>query len=494
MVKLDEQEKPALIAPAIYGLCFFLVLAFAFSNFTVLRSASDIADGVRRDVERKLVRNEIDRQIEVQANQQSQIAQWDDTVKALGPKIDAKFVKVEVADWLWDDFDIQSTVIVAPDFSVRVAIYEDRVMDPSAGSTMVEENLDLIKEAHQRYMKLRKPANQGFVVVGNPLSSENPLYASVIRKVEGQTGILVAQAIVGDDDAAIPDGPPHTLITFKPLNEAVQKGIADKLAFSGFSIVPKSPVNTEQQRLVFDNLSKSVGYQAVWNSEKPSGIIWSHTLPILFALLAVVAAKALFVSWRYADALKNLVKSEAQNRFLALHDALTGLPNRLHFDRVLDETFQDGACEQFAILCLDLDKFKAVNDTYGHPAGDTVIVTVAERISEAIGEDGIAARVGGDEFIVLMRRRLERDQMMLMCDNLIESISQEILFDGGSSSVGASIGVAWWPDDAKSPKNVIRAADAALYKAKEHGRGRTYLACEPVQGAAEAKASDKAFG
>lgn len=86
--------------------------------------------------------------------------------------------------------------------------------------------------------------------------------------------------------------------------------------------------------------------------------------------------------------------------------------------------------------------------------------------------------VGGDEFIVLLRDGLERDNVLWLCDSVIEKVCEDVVFDGGSANVGASIGVAWWPDDALTAKRVIRSADEALYRAKEEGRGRAYLAGE----------------
>lgn len=114
--------------------------------------------------------------------------------------------------------------------------------------------------------------------------------------------------------------------------------------------------------------------------------------------------------------------------------------------------FQKVRRDRCAILCMNLDRFKAVNDTYGHQAGDTVIKTLANRIAGAVGETGMAVRIGGDEFIVLLRDRLDHQNVLGLCDELISSVCEKINFDGGSAMVGASIGVAWWPDDAKRPR------------------------------------------
>jgi len=90
----------------------------------------------------------------------------------------------------------------------------------------------------------------------------------------------------------------------------------------------------------------------------------------------------------------------------------------------------------------------------------------------------MAARVGGDEFIILLRDKLDRTSVLARCDRMIASLCEPIDFDGGVARIGASIGVAWWPDDALTSKNIIRSADEALYRAKDNGRGQAWLACD----------------
>ncbi|PLW74808.1 hypothetical protein C0081_22990 [Cohaesibacter celericrescens] len=125
---------------------------------------------------------------------------------------------------------------------------------------------------------------------------------------------------------------------------------------------------------------------------------------------------------------------------------------------------------------MDLDRFKAVNDTFGHQAGDVVLTVISERIAKRVGSNGMAARVGGDEFIILLHDHLEKDDVLFLCDQMIEDVSIPIDIHGGTAEVGASIGVAWWPDDALTVKSIIRSADDALYCSKENGRGQVSCA------------------
>ncbi|PLX37203.1 MAG: hypothetical protein C0606_11940 [Hyphomicrobiales bacterium] len=472
--------------------CVAVVALFAVSNLSVLRTAGLIAEDIRSTVEDDLVRNEIDRQIELLANDQSQISYWDETVNALGTRVRSDFVDEEIADWLWDDFRIHTTIIVGPDRAPRVTVFKNQRMAADAGREFVTANADMIEAATTRYMAQRKPKGSGFIIVEHPVRSKHPLYVAEIRKLHDEIGVIVVQAIVPDDEAVLADGNPHLLLTFKPLT-ATFATIGDKLGLADFRLEPAAGVAAERAtHPIASTVSNTSDFVATWQPASPATAIWQRTLPYLAIAFGIVALALTLIVVRYARMFRALQKSEQENRFLALHDALTGLPNRLQFDRALESIVVAGCQDRCAILCMDLDRFKAVNDTYGHQAGDTVIRTVAERVVKAVGKTGLSARIGGDEFIILLRDRLDRDSVLWLCDTLIESVCAPIHFEGGTAHIGASIGVAWWPDDAMTAKTVIRSADEALYRAKEEGRGCARLAAEmpdEVPGGEEAAAT-----
>ncbi|MCW2308363.1 diguanylate cyclase domain-containing protein [Rhodobium gokarnense] len=468
------------IVRLIYAASALIVLLFAASNIFVLHQAGTIAEDLRKTVEENLVKNEIHRQLELLAHDQSQISHWDKTVEALDRDEMDDFVEDEITDWLWDDFGIHTTVIVAVDGTPRVTVIRQQRVHPDAGAELVEANRDLIETTRARYMAARKRRGNGYYIPDHPVRSDRPLYVADLRKAHGMIGVLVAQTIVPDDDAVLPEGYPHILLTFKPFNAEVFSAIEQKLGLTGFRIVEAGTdlgsVDGERTRLAIPIVEGGQLFEAVWQPAAPAKTIWHRALPHATILMAVVVLILLVIVWRYARTLRALQASEEENRRLAFHDALTGLPNRLQFDEALEQIINAGAAERCAILCLDLDRFKAVNDTYGHHAGDAVIVAIARRIAAAVGPNGMAARVGGDEFIILLRQKLDRDAVLWLCDALIESVCEPIALDGGTASVGASIGVAWWPEDGRAAKTVMRNADEALYRAKERGRGRTVCA------------------
>ncbi|MDR7276929.1 GGDEF domain-containing protein [Catenuloplanes atrovinosus] len=162
-----------------------------------------------------------------------------------------------------------------------------------------------------------------------------------------------------------------------------------------------------------------------------------------------------------------------------LHDALTGLPNRALILERVDEavaarrrTRPGGSEGMVAVLFLDLDGFKPVNDAYGHAAGDALLKQVAARLTDTIRPEDTAGRFGGDEFLVLCRGLPDRDDARAIADRIRRRISEPYDVGGHTVIIGASIGIAVLDDGAQEPDALIHSADLALYRAKEGGRGR----------------------
>ena len=172
----------------------------------------------------------------------------------------------------------------------------------------------------------------------------------------------------------------------------------------------------------------------------------------------------------YEDELR---RTQEENRYRALHDALTGLPNRRFFDETAAPLADAGTPR--CLIRIDLDHFKAVNDSFGHAAGDEVLRVVADHMRRFCEADDFPARVGGDEFLILLADgKTEADGEML-CQTLQEEICKDIPFEGSTCRVGASFGIASSAVSFVEHKELLVSADAALYKSKEDGRNRITL-------------------
>lgn len=165
--------------------------------------------------------------------------------------------------------------------------------------------------------------------------------------------------------------------------------------------------------------------------------------------------------------------SQARIRFLAHHDALTELPNRALLAETLEQAVWHSRTtgERLAVLCMDLDGFKLVNDTHGHGAGDDLLRQVAFRIRSCLNQGEFVARVGGDEFVVLQPGAGQPEAAFDLAGRIVACLSSDILIENGAARVGTSIGIAIHPEDAQTPTGLLRHADLALYRAKEEGRG-----------------------
>ncbi len=164
-------------------------------------------------------------------------------------------------------------------------------------------------------------------------------------------------------------------------------------------------------------------------------------------------------------------KHEEQIRYLATHDVLTGLPNRIMFREVLQQNidFAYRYRQQFAVLFADLDGFKIVNDTFGHEAGDMVLIECATRLRSALRASDFVARLGGDEFVILVKNVTSIENLTTLVNKVLATIREPLTIKGKEHALSASIGVSIYPQDGQDKQSLTKAADLAMYAAKEKG-------------------------
>lgn len=199
--------------------------------------------------------------------------------------------------------------------------------------------------------------------------------------------------------------------------------------------------------------------------------------------------------WSRPDAvvatLKNLAERYAlsslvhhyriDSRFRGLHDSLTKLPNRLLFNDRLDSALAEAQRngEQFAVLFVDLDRFKTINDSLGHAVGDQMLVAVAKRLRATVRASDTVARYAGDEFTLVLRHIIQRDDVLRIAEKITRVLEAPLtLTDGSEMQITASIGIAFFPEDSTTADGLVKCADVAMYNAKGMGRNtyRTFVA------------------
>ena len=167
-----------------------------------------------------------------------------------------------------------------------------------------------------------------------------------------------------------------------------------------------------------------------------------------------------------------LENARAAMEFNSLHDALTGLPNRRYLDERLVQASHVGTVASACLLHIDLDRFKQINDTLGHAAGDAMLVHTAKVLREIVGSENFTARVGGDEFVVLLKEHRTDEELALLAKQIVMRMRIPIIYEGHECRTGVSVGISRQQDQNISPKKMLINADIALYRAKEKGRNR----------------------
>lgn len=206
----------------------------------------------------------------------------------------------------------------------------------------------------------------------------------------------------------------------------------------------------------------------VWNRRKSGEIYPAHE-----HISAVRDDQGRIVN--FVSVLSDITEAkDAEDRLqhLAHHDSLTGLPNRLQFGGALEGALERAKRhnQQLALLFLDLDRFKNINDTLGHDSGDRLLKGVAERLRKTVRAEDFVARLGGDEFTVVMEELASADDAAILAEKLIEALARPMQLGEQELTPSATVGIAVYPDDGADPAALLKAADVAMYRAKAQGR------------------------
>ncbi len=258
----------------------------------------------------------------------------------------------------------------------------------------------------------------------------------------------------------------------------VNRAFCEMSGYSEDELLGQSPAMLRSGR------NKRNFYTAMWRSIRETGYwqgeIWDRRkdgelLPVLLSINALRDAGGKLTGYVgvFTD-ISRLKDSEAKLEFLAHHDSLTGMPNRLLMLSRLRHSLEVGRREQsrLALLMLDLDHFKDVNDSYGHVSGDEILRQVARRLTSRLRGIDTVARLGGDEFALLLANLAHPVDAERVAREIIAALSEPCrLSNGAEVRIGASVGISLYPEHGQSPEAMFQHADAALYRAKADGRG-----------------------
>jgi diguanylate cyclase (GGDEF)-like protein len=238
-------------------------------------------------------------------------------------------------------------------------------------------------------------------------------------------------------------------------------------------LIERAPVNSQLSIPVQRSDGKGFAY-FVWNPHMPGHTMRERLIPISLLVLTTALAFTLLIFYRIRKIEHELSSSEDQARQLIGHDPLSGLANRLLFSMRLDQELARSSRDTagLAVFFLDLDRFKDVNDTHGHQAGDELIQGVAKRLSALLRTSDTLSRFGGDEFAIIQTNVKSEVDAEKLGRRILESITEPFAIAGTQVSVGVSIGIALAPENGVEREILMQLADTALYQSKNDGRNR----------------------
>jgi len=209
-----------------------------------------------------------------------------------------------------------------------------------------------------------------------------------------------------------------------------------------------------------------------WTPRAPGTAMLFRLLPALVAVVALLGVITILVLAYVRRTTERLDHSERRATELAYHDRLTGLANRVQLlDTLSDRLADTGPERRIALVLIDIDDFKDINDTLGHPTGDEVLFAMGERLTTVAGAAGMAVRFGGDEFALLIPVGPGKDELFSICRVVNDTVRTPVIAGGQFFSVSATVGVAVAPEDASEAEQLMRRAEIALYRAKAESRG-----------------------
>jgi diguanylate cyclase (GGDEF)-like protein len=442
---------------------FVIVMLLSMAAASLMMWATHQADRVSDNRQLNLVNLVLSQLRAGIAHDQESVSVWDDAVTAVRNG-DQAWMEANLGSWMQTYFGHDGSYVLDP-HNARVYSYPpiDGAQDQGF-SEMMSGALPLVQALRA---KERSGDTEGL--------SERVLTHGVADFVviAGHPAVISVKPIVSDtgeiEQAA---GEEYVHIALRYLDSSF---IADLkrdylltgLRFSWADLRSSSEISSP----LVSSRGETVGH-FIWQPDRPGTAVLVQVAPLMVAVaLAAMTAIGLLITALRRRSL-NLSQSEATVRHLAHHDLLTGLPNRGTFNDRLDNALASlvNSDETIAILYLDLDGFKEVNDTFGHPSGDELLREFSVRLKSLAHQAEIVARMGGDEFTILLRRVEAQEQVEALCQRIVEMARHPYDIAGTQVFIGVSIGVALSPRDGADRVELTRKADVALYHCKRAGR------------------------
>ncbi len=438
-------------------------------------SSAQRADEVAIQHEKQLFTRALDSYGERVLREVRSVAASDQALQNIRVKFDLPWAKSRVGNWLKTYFDHNYVFIFdGSDKPIFSQIARQELDSSWFDSALVDLGSVLA------YMRGRNPALHGALRLAEPdVVVDGPhAQAAVIRSLAGRPAVIAAVAVgplggllaAGDHAAPI-------VMSVKFIDSNALAGIAVQLQLTHLRKLDDQPAPPTDLTYELNGPQGHSIARFAWTPKQPGAEIVSSVVPFIAVALAGFTLLAAFVLRYMRRTAVAIAAGELRLRHLAMHDPLCGLPNRIFFGERLEAVIEEvrAGSAPAAVFYIDLDHFKDVNDTLGHPVGDELIRNVTLRLSHALRGDDLVARLGGDEFAVISSIGDDSAKMMVVAQRLIASICAPYVINQQNIMIGASIGIAVIDRKSGGAADIMRYADMALYRAKNEGRNRACI-------------------
>ena len=427
---------------------------------------ADQADSLSRAREESLVRQGLDQMAADHSLLMTPITIWDKAVESTAVKYDDTWVLGNIGHYFQDYLKFESNVLLDADGNVRFAYRDGKEVDPRLfDGTLLQSRgvVDALRHTYDTRMQAGQGYNSDTNHNGRLIAVDGHIY------VMGASLLLPATA-----NSPLLKYRPYVAVGMHELKPAELTGLSQRYMVSDIHLLApgKSPAPGDAA-VTFRDANNHVLAQITWTPDAPGKTLFVRTLgPVLMISLGL-GLVALVLLHQSQKAAQSLIASEAKAKHMALHDGLTGLPNRTLFaDRLSQATERMKRIGgQVAVMCIGLDRFKDVNDTLGHLAGDELIRHNAARLNGIIRASDTLARLGGDEFVIIQSDS-DGHSAATLAKRVLDTLTGTVNLESGQVFSSCSIGVTLLHDGDLDPAEALRQADLALYRAKDQGRGQ----------------------
>jgi diguanylate cyclase len=465
----DSRVRRSAVAPIVLIIVFAVVCVIVAVQWSAYR-----ADDVALHQERQLFAQAIaQRHAEILRDIESIVAS-DNAVNRLWKGFDWNWAHNRVGLRLKSYFEQNHVFVVDSSDRFVYAMAGRSSVDPKWFGAATADLTAVIDAVRGR----PNPLKAEDIEVSQAASPHRPARAARVQTFIGRPAIVAAMAVApATGQARLPDQPPPLVVTVTYLHDKFLTSVSQRLELPHLRMTGlTTPVGQDNTFELYDETGRPLARFA-WTPKRPGAEIIRNVMPFLgIALAAFVLLTSLVVRYmRRTEA--TIAAGEDQMRHLAMHDALSGLPNRAFFGERLADLIQEvrRTGHTAAVLSIDLDRFKEVNDTLGHLIGDALIRTVGQRLARLLRGSDLVARLGGDEFAVITPDVGELGDLDTLADRIINALRAPYAVMGHTLNIGASIGITSITRETGEVADIMRRADVALYRAKNEGRNRACI-------------------